>query len=175
MRGGGKLRNRLIVAFLAATVVPLALTVWTIVELLERSLDLTPLRELDSLSQSFERLGREYYQRSRDWLKADALAGRVPARWYAEAGRPSWPPRLVEFWESGTDDRFDTSGDQRQVLDYFRRTPGGVAVYSRELGVGMQSLTEARFRPPATMTCAAASFSPSSPWPPRSGSPPSSA
>jgi two-component system nitrogen regulation sensor histidine kinase NtrY len=141
MRRGGTLRNRLILAFLAATVVPLALTVWTSVELLERSLDLTPLRELDSLSQSFEHLGREYYQRSRDWLKADALAGRVPAQLYPNGDRPSWPPRLTEFWESGTEDRFDTSGEERQVLEYFRRTPAGVAVYSRELGVGMRSLT----------------------------------
>ncbi len=141
MRRGGKLRNQLILLFLAATLVPLALTVWTSLELLERSLDLTPLRELDSLSQSFERLGREYYQRSREWLKADAGAGRVEARTYALSARATWPPRIQEFWDSTTEDRFDTTGDSRDILEYLRRTPEGVQVYSRQLGIGMQDLT----------------------------------
>jgi two-component system, NtrC family, nitrogen regulation sensor histidine kinase NtrY len=137
----GSLRVRLIVVFLAATLVPLALTVWTSIELLGFSLNLTPVRELDTLSKSFERVSREYYQRARDWLKADAQSGRVTAQVYAEADQKHWPPEVQEFWENGTADRFDAAGADGRVLQYFERSPHGVRVYSRELGIGMDELT----------------------------------
>ena len=69
------LRSKLIVVFVVATLVPLSLTVWTSIQLLDYSLTLTPVRELDALSKSFERVSREYYQRARDWLKSDAVSG----------------------------------------------------------------------------------------------------
>ena len=57
-----RLRTRLIAVFLLATLLPLGLTLWTSLSLLEHSLELAPLHELDALSQSLEKTGREIYQ-----------------------------------------------------------------------------------------------------------------
>ncbi len=135
------LRGRLIVVFLAATLVPLALTVWTSIELLGYSLDLAPVRELDRLSKSFERVSREYYQRSRERLKQDAASGVLAPRIYPSSGRSQWPARIQEFADSGAARRFDSTGAEGRVLDYIERTPTGVRVYSRELGIGTNELT----------------------------------
>jgi two-component system, NtrC family, nitrogen regulation sensor histidine kinase NtrY len=141
MSGGGKLRNRLILLFVAATLAPLGLTVWTSIELLDRSFGITPVRELDRLSRSFEQLGREYYQRSREWLKAEAHEGRVPAVLFGLSDRALWPAEVESFWTSGDAERFATAGEDGQTLQYLRRVSGGVEGFSRELGVGMQDLT----------------------------------
>ena len=60
-----RLRNRLIVSFLAATVVPLAATLWISVTLLDRSLAFTTTNELDEFSKSLEQTTREFYQQAR--------------------------------------------------------------------------------------------------------------
>jgi two-component system nitrogen regulation sensor histidine kinase NtrY len=138
---GRSLRGKLVVLFLAATLVPLALTVWTSIELLNQSLNLTPVRELDTLSRSFERVSREYYQRTRDWLKDDARSGRSQAKLFAESDRDEWPPAVQEFWDSGADERFNAAGPDGRVLQYLERSPKGVRVYSRALGLGMRELT----------------------------------
>ena len=46
-----RLRNRLILVFIVATIVPLGLTLWITVSLLDLSLGLAPLAELDAVSQ----------------------------------------------------------------------------------------------------------------------------
>ena len=141
MNHRGKLRNRLIVLFMAATAIPLAATFWTSIELLDRSFRLTSVHELDSLSQSFERLGREYYQRSREWLKSDADAGRAPASVYALPTRDNWPADVAEFYDSDEKERFNTEGEDGEKLEYLRRSARGVEVYSHDLRIGMQQLT----------------------------------
>ncbi len=138
MRG---LRGRLIVVFLAATAIPLALTVWTSIRLLDLSLNMRPMRELDSLSKSFERVGREYYQRARDLLETEAKAGRVQPRVYAESGQDEWPQEVQDFYDSDARERFDAAGPDGKVLQYFERTPTGVRVYSRELAIGREEFT----------------------------------
>lgn len=135
-----RLRTQLLVVFLAATLVPLALTVWTSIELLGFSLNLTPVRELDTLSKSFERVSREYYQRARDWLKTEAQAGRVEPKLYALADNKDWPGEIQEFWDNETGERFDAAGKDGRLLRYFVRTPEGVRVYARQLGIGMDEL-----------------------------------
>ncbi len=45
-----RLRNRLILVFLAASLLPVSLTLWTTLSLLDRSLELAPLKELDAVS-----------------------------------------------------------------------------------------------------------------------------
>ncbi len=140
MKSSG-LRGKLILIYLTATLVPLGLTMWTSVELLNRSLALSPVTELDSLSRSFERVSREYYQRARDWLKADAAAGRIAPRTFANSARASWPPRVQEFYDSQAPDRFDTGGNGGRILEYYQRTPEGIRLFTRELGIGMDELT----------------------------------
>ena len=72
-----RLRTRLIAVFLLATLLPLGLTLWTSLSLLERSLELAPVNQLDALSQSLEKTGRELYQQTRDALRRDAAEGRI--------------------------------------------------------------------------------------------------
>ena len=72
-----RLRNRLIAAFLVATALPLAATIWITMSLLDRSLSYSTTTELDSLSRTLEAAVRQFYQRERDTLKQDAIAGRA--------------------------------------------------------------------------------------------------
>ena len=95
-----RLRNRLIGAFLAATVIPLIATLWLTTSLLERSLSFATTEELDKLSKSLEHTAREYYQQTKENLKQDALAGRLPPQTYAQAELAQWPATAREFWES---------------------------------------------------------------------------
>ena len=86
-----RLRNRLTAAFLVATVIPLIATLWLTTSLLERSLSFATTEELDNLSKSLERTAREYYQQTKENLREDALAGRVPAQTYGSSGRARSP------------------------------------------------------------------------------------
>lgn len=143
-----QLRNRLILAFLAATVLPLAATVWITTSLLDRSLGYATTGELDRLSGTLEATVRQLYQRERDALKQDALAGRVVPTWYAAADSASWPDAVRAFWDSGEAERFGLSGSGGDHVDYLRRRPDGEAArrgvdaYSRDLrGVRMAQLS----------------------------------
>ena len=53
-----RLRNRLILVFLAATIVPLIVTLFIMTSLLERSLSFATTDELDRLSKSLEEIGQ---------------------------------------------------------------------------------------------------------------------
>ena len=70
-----RLRTRLIAAFLASTLLPLGATVWITTSLLDRSLRYSTTGELDRLSRTLENTAKQFYQRERDALKEDALAG----------------------------------------------------------------------------------------------------
>jgi len=112
-----RLRNRLIAAFLVATVIPLIATLWLTTSLLERSLSFVTTEELDNLSKSLERTAREYYQQTKENLKEDALAGRVSVQTYAQAELAQWPATAREFWESAEAERVDLSGSKGNHLD----------------------------------------------------------
>ncbi len=134
-----RLRNRLIAAFLAATVLPLAATIWITTSLLDRSLGYATTGELDRLSRTLEATVREFYQRERDALKQDALAGRAAPTSYAVSDTANWPNAVRAFWDSGEVERFAVSGSSGDHVDYLRRRDGsssapGVAVYRRDLG-----------------------------------------
>ena len=141
------LRSRLIAAFLASTLLPLAATVWVTTTLLDRSLQYSTTGELDRLSRSLENTAKQFYQRERDALKDDALAGRSHAALYAATDVSRWPESVRSFWESGEPERFGVSGTSGERVDYMRRVGGagghpGVEVYSRDLGgVSMEQLS----------------------------------
>ena len=143
-----RLRNRLIVAFLVATVLPLSATIWITASLLDRSLGYATTDELDRLSRTLESTVRQFYQREREALKQDALAGRVTPVLYAVAGAAEWPDTVRAFWDSGEAERFGVSGSGGDHVDYMRRRDGGsspdrgVAAYRRDLrGVRMDQLS----------------------------------
>ncbi len=129
-----RLRNRLLAAFLVATLAPLCVSLWVTASLLEHSLDYAPTRQLDDLSKALEKTGREFYQQARELLRRDAAAGRLTPRLYAVAAMDQWPAEVAEFWESGTPERFRLEGQSGSRLDYLVRGGAGVSVYSRELG-----------------------------------------
>jgi hypothetical protein len=88
-----RLRTRLILVFVFATILPLGLTLWTSLALLERSLKLAPLAELDEVSQSLQKTGRELYVVSKELLKRDAADGKIAPRHLA-------PAEAQAFWDS---------------------------------------------------------------------------
>jgi nitrogen fixation/metabolism regulation signal transduction histidine kinase len=141
------LRTRLIAAFLASTLLPLAATVWITTTLLDRSLRYSTTGELDRLSRTLESTAKQFYQRERDALKEDALAGRMRPVIHAASDASRWPEPIRSFWESGETERFGVSGPNGERVDYMRRagSPGGqpgVEVFSRDLGgVSMENLS----------------------------------
>ncbi len=133
------LRNKLVLIFLVATLAPLVLTLWVTTSLLERSLGYAAQgqTELDGVSQSLEKTGKDFYQRARAALKAGAEAGRIaPERSQPDA------PTVREFWESGEPDRFVLSGAAGDRLDYLVRREREVWTYSAPLEIGMKSLSK---------------------------------
>jgi nitrogen fixation/metabolism regulation signal transduction histidine kinase len=137
------LRNRLIIAFLAATVIPLAATLWITTALLDRSLAYATTKELDGLSKSLEQTAREFYQQARQDLKEDVDAGRRTASQYTLEAKERWPSPVQEFWDSRESERFVLSGDSGDQLEYLVRHDGGVSVYSRDLRpIRMQHVTD---------------------------------
>ncbi|HYM11457.1 MAG TPA: ATP-binding protein [Bryobacterales bacterium] len=138
-----RLRNRLIVVFVAATLAPLGVTLWVTASLLERSLSYSPARELDQLSKSLETVGREFYQRARRELKRQAAAGEISPVRYAGADRQSWPAAVEEFWASPETERFVLAGDGGDRLELLERHGAETWVYAMPLGeIRMERLAD---------------------------------
>jgi signal transduction histidine kinase len=140
------LRNRLIAVFLASTLLPLAATAWITTSLLDRSLGYATTGDLDRLSRTLEKTAKQFYQRERDSLKNDALAGRTAPATYDAKHAGTWPEPLRSFWDSGEAERFGVTGPNGERIEYMRRTEApdvpGIQVYSRDLGgVSMQQLS----------------------------------
>ena len=135
------LRNRLVAAFLVATLLPLGATIWITASLLERSLGYATTAELDGLSRTLEATMRQFYERERRSLKQDAAAARVAATSFDMTAAGSPPEAVRAFWDSGETERFALSGPGGDRLDYMARAGGRVDVYSRDLGgIHMQEL-----------------------------------
>ena len=137
-----RLRNRLIEIFLAATLIPLAATLWITTYLLDRSLSYSSTKELDRLSRSLQKTGRELYQRARDALRDDALAGRIQPRRYPAAQAAQWPEPVRSFFESGDAERFLISGKDGDQIEYLARKGDQVWLWSTSLDdVGLNRLS----------------------------------
>src|ERR1700686_4352900 len=101
-----RLRNRLILVFAVATLAPLLITVWISLSLLDRSLSLASTRELDQVSKSLEKAGRELYQRARDSLKEEANSGRLAPQPFTPEKHDQWPAAVREFFASNDAESF---------------------------------------------------------------------
>jgi two-component system, NtrC family, nitrogen regulation sensor histidine kinase NtrY len=136
-----RLRSRLILAFLAATVLPLAATIWITTSLLERSLGYATTGEIDRLSRSFESTVRQFYQAERERLRQDAASGTVAAVRYVRTA-DAMPDPVRAFLESGEAERFGLSGPGGDHVTYLRRTSDGADLFTRDLrGVRMEQLS----------------------------------
>jgi two-component system nitrogen regulation sensor histidine kinase NtrY len=138
-----RLRNRLIGIFLAATLVPLAATLWITTSLLDRSLSYSSTGELDQLSRSLQRTGRELYQRACDGLRDDALSGRLQPTRYTSAQRAQWPAPVGNFFDSGDAERFLIAGADGDRIEYLARKGQDVWVWATGLDdVGLNRLSQ---------------------------------
>jgi two-component system, NtrC family, nitrogen regulation sensor histidine kinase NtrY len=138
-----RLRNRLILVFLAGTLVPAGAMLWITSALLQQSLQYADSGALDRLSKLLEQTGRQLYQGARDDLKEEAARGTLTPRRFTQSAAGGWPASVQEFWESGENERFSLSGGEGDRLDYYVRSSDGVLLYTRSLGnIRMGSLSE---------------------------------
>jgi nitrogen fixation/metabolism regulation signal transduction histidine kinase len=130
------LRTRLALVFIAATLIPLGATVWVTTILLDRSLRLSPVEQLSTLSQALKDTGREYYQQACEHLKTEALTGRATS---AEKD-PAAQDALKDFASSSDAERFVLAGDAGNLLIYFVHTADGVKAWQQTLDIHMSDL-----------------------------------
>jgi len=135
-----RLRNRLILLFLAATLVPLAATVWMTTSLLEHSQDFAPTGKVDVLSRSLQQTGRAYYQHACDELRRRAQAGLAQAQTFTVDQRKSWPAEVAAFAAGGDAEQFRLDGPGGDQVEYLVREGDGVHVYRAALGMQMDPL-----------------------------------
>jgi nitrogen fixation/metabolism regulation signal transduction histidine kinase len=120
--------------FLAATLAPLAATVWITTSLLEESIEFSSTNRLDTLSKSLKRTTKEFYERAREDLKRQAQAGLIAPRKYTSVDRAHWPEEVKVFSGGLEGDRFVSAGQEGNQLDYLVRHGGEIWVYSASLG-----------------------------------------
>ena len=128
-----RLRNRLILIFLAATLVPLGATMWYTTSLLKLTSLQPAAGQVKILSDSLRRTSRELYRRDSADLKARAQKGDLEPERYAAAVRDSWPDSVRSFSDSEEAERFDYNEQENSRLDYLVRHGSGVWVYSANL------------------------------------------
>jgi len=137
-----RLRTRLVLIFLAATLAPLALTVWVTTSILEESVNTAATVRLDSVSRLLNRTAREFYDRAKADLQRRAESGGLPPRRYTQIDRASWPEPVRAFAGGLEGNRFVRSGHDGNQLDYLVRHNSEIWVYSMSLGeVSMDQLT----------------------------------
>ena len=137
-----RLRNRLILIFLAATLAPLAATIWITTSLLEESIDTSSTSRLDTLSKSLKGTARELYERASEDLKRKAQAGEIQPHKYEPLDRASWPDAIKIFSGGLEGERVVRAGQEGNRLDYLVRHGNEIWSYSESLGdVAMDRLT----------------------------------
>jgi two-component system, NtrC family, nitrogen regulation sensor histidine kinase NtrY len=133
-----RLRNRLLLVFLAATLAPLAATLWITTTLLDRSLSLATTNEVDELSRSLQVTGRALFTATQEALKVESahLTPRV-----FRHGAVRWPEDVRQFFDGGEAERFQLAGEPQDRIDYLVRRGSDVYVYSKPIaGPGMKKL-----------------------------------
>jgi len=149
--GVNRLRHKLVLVFLAATLLPLAAVLWMSSALMSRSLAFISIDDVAVLAGSLEHVGREYYRQARQHLKDEALSGRLDPQRLDPASRSTWPTPLQHFWDSAEAERFILSEPDGDRLHYAVRRGQELWLYTTTLdGVRMGEITrtigEARAR-----------------------------
>jgi two-component system nitrogen regulation sensor histidine kinase NtrY len=137
-----RLRHKLVLVFVAATLLPLAAILWMSSALMSRSLAFIATGDAARLSTSLEHVGREYYRLARQRLKDEAVSGRREPQRFDAASRSTWPAPLQQFWESADAERFILSEPDGDRLQYALRRGSELWVYTTSLdGVRMGEVT----------------------------------
>jgi two-component system, NtrC family, nitrogen regulation sensor histidine kinase NtrY len=129
-----RLRNRLILIFLAATLAPLVGTVWFTTSLLAPRGLLHAVGEVDTLSQDLAQTGRELYQRACDDLKRQVQTGEAQPRKYLPADHDAWPDAVKSFAEGVGNEQFSPTGAGGDQVTYLVRHEDEIWSYSAGLG-----------------------------------------
>jgi hypothetical protein len=129
-----RLRNRLIAIFLAATLAPLAATIWVTTFLLDISLEYSSTDQLNAIASSLEATEKEFYQRARTDLKQGAASGEIDPKKFQPDGRANWPDAVKAFADGDQPEEFVRAGQEGDRLDYLVRRGGDVWMYSSSLG-----------------------------------------
>jgi len=135
-----RLRNRLILVFVAATLAPLAATVWITTSLLEQSQDFAPTAKVDTLSRSLQQTGRAFYQHACDELRRRAQAGLANAQVFKTTEQATWPEAVSSFFQSGDAERFRLAGEGGDQVEYLVRDRDGVRTFRAGLGMQLDPL-----------------------------------
>src|SRR5260370_3494422 len=114
-------RKRLILIFAVATLAPLLVTAWVSVWLFDWSLSQASTKDLDQVSKSLEKTGRELYQRACEALKQDAAAGRISPQRFIPTAHEQWPLAVQEFDAGEEPETFVLVGNKGDRLDYLVR------------------------------------------------------
>jgi len=137
-----RLRNKLILIFLVATLAPFSAILWLSMALLEQSLSYITTDDLNNVSNSLESVTREFYRQSRENLKAEVASGSLEPQRFSADSLAEWPDGLKRFWESKDADRFQLSEPEGDRLNYLVRRDSEVWLYSRSLGgIRMEEVT----------------------------------
>lgn len=137
-----RLRHRLVLLFLAATLVPLAAILWTSSVLMSRSLAFVATSDVDALTLSLEQVAREHYRRARRQLEEDVRAGRAQPERRPASTEAGWPPELRQFWSSSESERFLLSEPGGDRLHYAVKSGNELLLYTASLGgVQMRDVT----------------------------------
>lgn len=133
------LRTKLIAVYLAATLIPLGLTLWFTSRLFETSLRFAATEDLENLADTLERTGREMYRKEQAELRQRAAKG-APAETLTPA---AFGPEAERFFQSGEAEGVVLT-EQGRVLMLLRRTPDGtLQAWKQPLpGPGMEQLAE---------------------------------
>src|SRR5579863_10352960 len=138
-----RLQTRLILAFVGSTLIPVAVTIWVSLSLLDRSLNSSAIRELDETSQALARTGREYYLASRTLLELRVARHELKPEVFSAGAMADWPAEVRDFHDSGAPSDFVRAGNHGDQLDYLVRRGGDVLRYSAPLnGVAMGQLSD---------------------------------
>ena len=125
-----RLRTRLILIFLAATLAPLAATIWVTTFLLDISLEYSSTDQLDAIATSLEDTGKEFYHD----LKQRAQSGQIDPKIFQPVDRANWPDAVKSFADGDQPEEFVRAGQEGDRLDYLVRRGGGIWLYSASLG-----------------------------------------
>jgi two-component system, NtrC family, nitrogen regulation sensor histidine kinase NtrY len=140
--GVNRLRTRLVLVFLAATLLPLAAVLWMSSTLMSSSLAFVSNDNMAALAASLQQVGREYYRQARQQLKTEAASGRLEPERLPVSSRASWPPPFQQFWESAEPERFILTEPDGDRLHYVVRHDQEIWLYTRTLdGVRMGAIT----------------------------------
>lgn len=139
-----RIRTRLLVVFLVATIVPVAATLAVTWQLLEHSIRLNATRELDEASKTLELTGRALYQTTCEALRAEAESMRLPAlATFSVKRMGSWPQDVRDFYDSGERERCGLAGQKQDRVEYYVRNGDTVQLYLKTIaGPGMAAVSE---------------------------------